>query len=108
MFVEDLKIKLVLDQYHVPEDDVSYQEQKMRKMALKDELRERVLSMLERAQRESSVIRKETEKLRKQATVLAEETMNQRKSLEEHMDCEAKVTPKINSYLLELFLIKRI
>ena len=79
--------------------DFGCQEQKLRKMALKDELREKVLSMHEKAQRDSLALRQEVQELRKEKEKVVKERMNQKNILEEHMDCDAKVASGINPVL---------
>ena len=103
MHAEDLRFMLALGKHDLMKGSVEKnvddwcQEQKIRKMALKDELREKVLSMLEKSQKESTLLREENEELRKQATMHAEERANERKMLEEHMGYEAKVVSSMNS-----------
>ena len=75
------------------------QEQMRRKMALKDELKEKVISMLENERKESLLLRKENEELQTANSKLVEEKLNQKVIVKEHMDCNAKVTACINYVL---------
>ena len=76
--------------------DVWYQEQMRRKMTLKDELKEKVISMCEIAAKESVLLRKESVELQKENSKLVKERINQSTIVKEYMDCKAKVNLSIN------------
>ena len=75
--------------------DIIYKSQKARKMAIKDELTEKFLSMFQRAREEILFLRGENEVLQSQHSALVEHNLNQSKLLESHRDCEAKVNSVI-------------
>ena len=76
--------------------DVWYQEQMRRKMTLKDELREKIISMFEIAAKESLLLRKENEELQKENSKLVKERINRSTIVKEYMDCKAKVNLSLN------------
>ena len=103
---EDLRIKLALDKHELIKEmveqsaDTWCQEQMTRKLALKDELREKIISLFEKAQIERFLLKRENNALRKEKSKLEEERKHQREILQKHMNCAGKVVSSISSFLI--------
>ena len=80
-------------QYRCDEDtDVAYEAQKIKKLALKDELTEKFLSLYQLAREEVLFLRNENEKLLRRLGG----NSNQIEIPKHHKDCKAKVTSDTN------------
>ena len=77
----------------MPKDtEMKCQVQKMRKLALREELREKFVLMFGKAQNEIVILRQANEILKKEKKKLIEEGAQDKEILEHHKVCETKVT----------------